>query len=252
MIFLLWLVSCEGILRLDVWGDGNIITDTARWENSYNISNIELTDEFRLEIYRSQTPALHVEADSNLMSYIKTGFERNRLTIQRQADHNLKPRKQIVVRLYIDGLTSITVRNGGDVLCDTITAEYFTINTSERATFKASNLNIKNLSLNAESGSIVNAKGELEKISVTQRGSGETYLQGSADVLSLLQYGSGKIEALEMISNHIDISLNGSGLIYCSANESLHINIKGTGWVCYRADFVPQIFVEGEGNVVKY
>ena len=245
--------ACEDILKLNVIGDGNIITDTLRWKN-YNINEIELSDNFKLEIYKSEIPALHVEADSNLMVYIKTDFTRNKLTISRQSDYNLKPSKNIIIRLYINKLSLITVINRGIVVCDTLSAPKFYVNVYGKSTFKSDYIDADDLYCITEGSSTVDIKGEFKFIDYTQTGSGETFLSGSTDFFQLCLEGSGKIEALNFPSKYSDIMLRNSGLIYCRVSNRLSVDLTGTGKIFYIGS--PELSIKGDGiidvNIIHY
>jgi len=244
------VASCEDILKLDVTGDGNVVKDTLRWRSAFTINEIDLHDNFQLEIYRSEIPALHIETDSNLMIYVKTDFVRNKLTIRRQSDHNLKPSRNIVVRLYINDLSQINVWNRGKILCDTlIAASRLSINIYGKSSFKSNHIYSDNLLFRTEGGANIDIKGEFTSLNYSQIGSGETHLQGETEFLHLTQEGSGKIEALDLTSKYADVVLRHSGLIYCNVSNYLTVDIIGTGRVYYKGD--PEVSVEGDGVVEK-
>ena len=245
-------LSCEEILKLEVAGDGNIIVDTLRWKDNYNIENIELTDNFKLEIYQSEIPALHVEADSNLMSFIKTDYNRRTLTIRRQSNYNLSPRKKIIVRLYINNINNINISNGGIALCDTFELRKLSVAVLGKSSFQSNQIVVNEMTCKAESEATINIDGQFSNLELTQLGSGVSYLSGNATNLSIIQEGSGKFEALEMIASNANITLNGSGLIYCYVTDFLNVTIRGSGRVYYKG--TPQLYqsIEGEGMIVEY
>ena len=243
------VISCEDILKLNITGDGNIITDSLRLRNNFNIKELELTDNFILEIYHSEKPALYVEADSNLMSYIKTDFLRNKLTIRRQSDHNLKPSRKIIIRLFTDNLSSIDIWNRGAVICDTLITNTLSINIYGKSKFKCKNILVDNLLVKAESGAIADISGDFTFLDFAQTGSGETYLGGSVETLKLKQEGSGKIEALDLEANVAFVSIINSGLIYCNVSTFLDVVINGTGRVYYKGNPEINESITGTGIV---
>ena len=242
-------ISCEEILKLNITGDGNIITDTLRWRNNYTIRDIQLADDFILEIYQSEKPALHIEADSNLLSYIKTDFLRNTLTIRRQSDHFLKPSKNITIRLFINNLSVIDVWNKGTVVCDTLTATTLHVNTYRKSNFSCKYAEVENLFFRAEGSTKVDINGNFIYLDYSQIGSGESFLNGNVETLKLLQEGSGKIEAFDLEANVAFISLIHSGLIYCYVSNFLTVDLKGTGRVYYKGNPETEISIEGSGGV---
>jgi len=251
---ILFFCSCEDILKLDVMGDGNIITDSLRWRN-FNINELELSENFILEIYHSEVPALHVETDSNLIGFVKTDFVRNKLAIRRQSDHNIKPSKYVKVRLYIDNLALINVWNRGTIICDTLSSTSLTVNIYEKSSFKSSYTSVENLFVVAEGGAFVDINGEFVYLDYSQSGSGESYLRGNSDNFKVFQDGSGKIEAINLLAKVTNITLLKSGLIYCNVSNYLSVQIKGSGRVYYRNN--PELIVsiegiDGEGQVLEF
>ena len=245
-------ISCEDILKLEMTGDGNIIVDTLRWQTTNSIETIELTDNFMLEIYQSEKPALHVEADSNLMANIKTSFNRRTLTISRLENYSLQPSKKIILRLYINNFNNVNVSNRGSVLCDTLDFERMTVNIFGKSSFSSNNIVVSKMTLEAENGARINLNGDFSNLELTQLGSGETALGGNAENLTLIQEGSGKVEALDLKAVNANITLTGSGLIYCYVTDLLNVNIKGSGRVYYKG--FPQLTqsIAGEGRVGGY
>lgn len=255
IITIIFFVSCEDILKLEVVGDGNIITDSLRWRNNFNINEIELSENFQLEIYHSEKNRLYIETDSNIITYIKTDFSKNKLTVRRQSDHILKPSKHIILRLYIDNLNFIDIWNKGKIYCDTLKTTDLKINIYGKSTFKSDYIYAENLLFKTEDGANVEFNGEFIYIDFKQKGSGESYLKGNVEILKMTQEGSGKIEALELTATGANIYLRHSGLIYCNVSNYLSVDIKGSGRVYYLGN--PQfddddITIEGDGKVERY
>ena len=248
-------ISCEDILKLDIIGDGNIIVDSVRWQTNNSIETVELTDNFRLEIYQSEKSALYVEADSNLMTNIKTTFNRSTLTISRLSNYNLQPSKKIIVRLYINNLYNIyniNVSNRGSVLCDTLDFVRMSVDVSGKSSFSSNNLVVNEMIIKAENGATIDLKGDFPKLELTQFGSGETALSGNAENLTLIQEGSGKVEALDLKAANAYITLTGSGLIYCYVTDLLNVDIKGSGRVYYKGAPTLAQSINGGGYVGIY
>ena len=105
---------------------------------------------------------------------------------------------------------------------------------------------------NSSIGAITDINGLYSNLVLTQLGSGETYFSGYTDKLSIIQNGSGKVEALDLEAVNSNITLTGSGLIYCYVTELLNVDIKGSGRVYYKGSPQIQQTVEGEGLVAAY
>lgn len=242
-----YLWSCEGILKLELTGDGNIIVQK-RYINSIN--EVELTEDFLLEIIQSDTRKLKVEADSNLMSYIETIVEKEKLIIQRKSNFALSPRKQVKITLMVEGLEKV-VATSGIIVCDTLNFNNFEINSFGSANVTSRCITSSNFYYYTEGGTSALLNGCFGTFKIRQLGSAESTLSGSAENLQIVQEGSGKVEAYKLQVPDVSISLFGSGLVFCNATEQLKVVIKGKGRVYFVGN--PSVIsnIEGGGALIQ-
>lgn len=240
--------GCEGILRLDLTGDGNIITKKVVIGS---VSEVELNEPFFLEIYQSATNELYLEADSNLMSYIETLEIGEKLTIGRRSNYSLSPRKPIKIRLYTNDINSITVSEGGVVLCDTLIVDNLDINVYGTSRISCGCITVDVLDYYAEGGTLANINGCTNSVNIQQIGSAEAVLSGETKKLSVIQEGSGKVESYNLNASNVDVRLFGSGLIFCKAINNLNVTIDGKGRVYYIGNPGLTTQISGGGLLVK-
>ncbi len=249
--------SCEGILKLDLVGDGNkiiqnrFVSNVKEKELLNSVKEVELIENFILNIVQSVTRELYVEADSNLMAYIETIIEKERLIIKRKDNYNLSPRRPINLVLAVEDLKAILVSDGGRVNCDTLNFETFNIKSYNSSTVTARCLNSNQLNYFSEGGANAKIHGCFNQINIRQIGSGESVLSGSSSTLSVSQEGSGKVDALELNSGNANIILYGSGLVFCAVKDKLNVKIKGKGRVYYIGNPSLTSSVEGGGILLK-
>lgn len=252
-ILLLFLVSCEGILNLEIVGDGNFVS--ADRDKLARFSEIEFYDAFELEIRQSDHEGLQevtVQADANLVRYITTVVNDDRLTIQRLPNYDLFPRKPIRVIVHTDLVRKIEVYGNGLVLLDSLEVNKLELNVYSRATVKMSGLRVDDLSVLSNSGGTIHMDGQFENFVFRQAGSGHAYLAGSAIDSEVIQEGSGIVDALDFFTDNIKVSLFGSGLIYYNSVAYSSVTINGSGRVYYSGSESPDsISIEGGGRLYK-
>lgn len=243
----IFLFGCEGILKLDLVGDGNTIVQK-RYINS--IKELELVDDFFLEIYQSNSRELFVECDSNLISYIETVVEKEKLIIRRKSNFSLSPRKLVKLRLYIDNLTVISAFDG-TVLCDTLNFDQIEINNYGASSVSSRLLTTSIFDYYSEGGSSAVFKGSFNDVRIRQVGSGETKISGTSQTLTIIQEGSGKVDAYCMNVSDAAVSLYGSGIICCRPITNLTVRIRGKGRVYYNGNPNVSSSIEGGGMLIK-
>lgn len=245
-VILLW--GCEGILRLDLTGDGNVITQKVRIGS---VSVIEMNEPFIVEVHQSEVTELYVDAESNLISYIETIEEGEKLMIGRRSNYSLSPRKQIKIRLYTNDLKSITVSEGGVVLCDTLVVENLALNLFGTSRVACSSVTADKLSYYSEGGTLASIDGTIKNVVIQQIGSAESVFSGETNNLSIIQEGSGKVESCNLIASNVTIQLFGSGLIFCKAINYLNVTIDGKGRVYYTGNPSLTTQISGGGLLVR-
>jgi hypothetical protein len=101
------------------------------------------------------------------------------------------------------------------------------------------------------------AEGDINNVSnneldVAIHGSGKLRMNGKSDRVHITVSGSGKIDAMSLISENSDIQINGSGNIQVYATNSIDVQINGSGKVNYKgeAKSVNQQ-INGSGRIVR-
>ena len=97
--------------------------------------------------------------------------------------------------------------------------------------------------MNVEDGINVNA---------SLSGSGRVILYGEVEETSFMNSGSGRIDALEMISGTCVASNSGSGEIFVNVVDYLQATIMGSGDIIYRGDPEISYKITGSGKLRKY
>ncbi len=225
------LSSCDGILNVDIVGDGNRVSRT---RDLSSFSEIFLDTDFVVELETGATQRVEVECDSNLMAYVVTEVSNNLLSIGRKPNFDLLPRQPIRVKILVPNLSSIEILGGGNMVADTIVSENLKLTVLGVSMFSSNFLECTFVDLFAEGSTRVAVNGIVRKFQVKQKGSGEMLLTGNGTTLDIALQGSGKIDADSLQVSFADVRLYGSGLIFCCASELLDVFISGNGRIYYQ------------------
>jgi hypothetical protein len=249
-IWLILLVSCEGILNLEVIGDGNLVSPVRRNLNAF--SEIEFYDAFELEIHHSTRQEVSIQADSNLLRYITTEVIDDRLIIQRLPNYDLFPKKPIRILIYSPDIREIDVYGSGSVTADSLKADRLELNIYSRARVSMKSLEVNSLSVLSNSGGSLFVDGWYDKLFFRQAGSGHAELKGGARDAQIIQEGSGVVEARSLFTDSVFVRLFGSGLIYFRSGEYSSVSIEGKGRVYFSGSDPQQTSIEGGGSLFQH
>ncbi|WP_088655033.1 GIN domain-containing protein [Geofilum rhodophaeum] len=231
-ILLLMLASCEGILNIEVVGDGKSAEPQERVHAAF--TSIEFYDDFTLQLKPGDQQQVQVQADANLLAYIHTEVLRGTLLIRRLPNYTLIPREPVVITVTTSRLDLLEVFGDGWVNIDSLQTDLSDIKVYARARVKARGVEADHLKVLSNGGGVIDLEGGFGELQLRQVGSGSLLVRGHADKARLIQEGSGKIEAGDLAADYLNVGLNGSGLVYCRSLSFLGIEITGSGRVFYR------------------
>ncbi len=177
-----------------------------------------------------------VEADENLLSYIETTVENDKLTIKSKKGVNLKTNLKMVVRVSMTKINSLQQSGSGNI--DGSGA--FTSDGKTDIDVSGSG----NLKLDFDS---------FKDLDLSVSGSGNVDLKsGNTNTLSAKISGSGNIDCSTVSSKDVDAKISGSGNIKVYASNSIDAKISGSGNVFYKggAQNISSKIV-GSGKVMK-
>ena len=227
------LASCDGILNVDIVGDGNRVF---RSRSLSTFSEIYLDAEFEVELKSGATQNVEVVCDSNLMIYVITEVSDNQLSISRKPNFDLFPRQPIQIIITVPNLTSMEVLGGGKVVADTLVLDELSMTVLGVSHISARHLDCTLLDLFAEGSTRVVLNGNFRKLQMQQEGSGEIVLSGTGTTLDISLEGSGKVDAEALQVSFAEIDLYGSGLVFCSTSDLLDVFISGNGRIYYQGN----------------
>jgi len=173
--------------------------------------------------------SVQVKAESNLLPYIETELHGTKLNIGTIGLHSIHHHYPIEVFITQPQLTELNLSGSGFIKTGTFTCNNLQIGISGSGDIEAQ----------------IIAKSVAAKIS----GSGNIILAGNADTSDYRISGSGKIKTYDLIQNHCQSSISGSGDVYANVVESLNASISGSGCVYYIGNPSVQTSISGSGKV---
>lgn len=193
-------------------GSGKLITET---RNIGNFSRLDISGEYKVVVKQDSSEKLTITADDNLMQYIKTDVEGDKLKIH--SSRNLCASGRYTVYVGVKSLTGIETSGATSLFSD----GKLTVHDIEIRTSGATKIN---LNLNADN------------VSTEASGLTDIYLEGQAQSHKLETSGSSTLNALNFVVGKYRIE--SSGLSHCKINvlNDLNINSSGASDIQYRGN----------------
>jgi hypothetical protein len=213
-------------------GNGKQITEK---RTTVEYDEIKLLGFYEVDLIAGKEGEISVQAEQNLMPYIKIEVEGSVLKIYQEKDKNLIPSrgKSILITVPFEVISAISLTGSGDI---------HTKNTIKTDKFTASLSGSGDLNLEVE----------VKEFDVKISGSGDFILKGKTDNLITKISGSGDIKANELDAKNADIAISGSGDVRVVCTENLKARVSGSGDVIYYGNPKSKdAKVSGSGNIRK-
>jgi len=194
-------------------GNGNITKETRTVSNFTGIASAGSWD---VMIAYGNSNNIEIEAESNLLEYIETEVENDKLKLRTKNNVDFKTSKKITIYVTMQKVNSISLAGSGDII--------------GKGNF--TNDDVTKVSL-AGSGKIKVDFKQFTELSISIAGSGNVIMSGSVETLTARIAGSGDVDCLGVISDALSVSISGSGSVKATANKSVSASIAGSGDVFY-------------------
>ncbi len=171
-----------------------------------------------------------VKAQENLLPFIKTDVNGDRLTVE--LSECIRPTEEIQVEIITNGIVKLVHSGSGSV--ETLGA------------LKADDFKIV-----SEGSGDLSCKIKTSDLEVDASGSGNIMLSGDANDLEIDLDGSGDVNSLSLKANTVDASNDGSGTLSIYAKDEMSLSLSGSGDIRHSGS--PQnstISNNGSGSVV--
>lgn len=179
-------------------------------------SSISSAGSFNVEITFGKSGNISIEGEENILDYIESKVEDNRLMLRYKKNVNIRTNKKITVYVAMTKVVGISLSGSGNIKG---TGDFGNEGNTE---FKISG-----------SGNIYFDFDRIKNSSVAISGSGNITLRGKGESVAIKVSGSGDVDCTGLIANDAEVSISGSGNAKVHADEALEISISGSGNVSY-------------------
>ena len=222
------------------------ITSEARALVSFD--RIENNGTFNVYIRQDSTFNATVEAESNLLPYIRTRVNGNTLVIdtrenlQNNYPMNIYVTAPIVQGAYLNG--------SGSVLADSLDTEYLEFVLSGSGSMSGY-VNGGTLVTRISGSGRINLEAYTNTCSARISGSGDMDIIGETVNGDFSISGSGNIRSYNFFQKECDAIISGSGNMYLNVSDFLDVTISGSGSVYYLGEPAMNVKITGSGRVIK-
>ena len=226
----LLLTSCVDCID----GNDRIVEQTRVFDNLF-FDEVISNGNFDVEIIQDNSYDIVVKADDNVLPYINTYVQGNKLYIENKNNKCYSTNNRPVIFIYSPTLSFVKMNGSGNIHCNR-----WIDNTLEL-----------DLELSG-SGNIVFEGLLLKTLFANVSGSGIIELYGTTKTGDLSISGSGKIKAFSLDQDDSYATISGSGNIYTFFYNLLDVEITGSGNVFYKGDSRYVSWkITGSGSVIN-
>ena len=222
VILIALLLSACG-LRI-IRGSGDRVTESRRVSD---FDRVSLTGSGELVITQSGEESLTVEADENIMQYVRTEVRGGTLELGFVRGVSVSTRRPIRFDLSVRDLDDLNISGSGTIDSDSIDTSRLKIGISGSGDVRIDSLTART-------------------VDVRIGGSGGVRLAGEADEQEVVIAGSGGFRGGDLRGEIVQVKITGSGNATVWATESLDVRITGSGSVNYYGN--PRTSFSGAGS----
>jgi len=213
-----------------VRGSGDVVSETREVSN---FDKVELSGVGTIYITQGDEEALEIEAEDNLLRYIKSSVRGSTLVIGFEDDQwtqVIQPTEPIKYFLTLKDITKIELSGAGRVIAEQIETTELRIVSSG-----AGDIQIDNLSA--------------DDLIVDLSGAGNCEIGGQVTDQQITISGAGNYSAESLETEATSIQVSGMGSSEVWANDALNIEISGAGNVKYYGSPHVSQEISGVGNI---
>ena len=226
------MTSCEGFHLGCLTGNGIVIEEE---RNLSRFTGVISEGEYDVFIIIDSVSKVVIEADENLIPYIRTVVKDDKLVIDNGTRNclRMKDDRPIRITVHTPDIFDIALEGSGVIFCD-----YLII--------------VNYLKIELTGSGIIDLKDiDAYEMDVLLSGSGEIDLWGVVGEGDLDISGSGKIKAYHLEQDKCYASITGSGDMYVFVYDYLDAHISGSGNIFYRGNPLIDVKITGSGSLVN-
>jgi hypothetical protein len=241
------LISCEDIWNRCVDGNGTRINETRELEN---FERIQVNGDFTVQIDTGNASYVVIRVDENLTDLIVTHVSGDRLIIETRNNDCIRPSHPVEITVVTPAYSEITLSGSGIVRCSGLNTNAFSINLEGSGEIQCNQVEAATVTADLLGSGFIEGVFFTENLSAALDGSGEIRMSGASVNADLKLIGSGRIQALDVVTDVCYAYVSGSGRIDTRVNNALDITIIGSGSVYYAGNPTVESYISGSGKVV--
>lgn len=228
----LFFIAVNSNAQTKISGNGNVTTET-RTTGDYD--GIRISGFFDVDLVSGKEGKIILKGEENLLSKIKVEVEGNELKVYVDKGVQLRTSmgKKIEVTVPFEKISAVTLSGSGDVKSK---------NKINSDSFSAKLSGSGNFDLDVDS----------KNFDLALSGSGDIVLKGKANSFTSKISGSGNVNASNLKSQTVDVTVSGSGNSVVTCETSITGRVSGSGNIKYLGNPEKRdVKVSGSGKIYK-
>jgi hypothetical protein len=196
-----------------------------------NFDEVVNNGSFEVHILPGDRHEVEVDAESNLLPFIRTSVSGRKLFIETTDNRCINNTMTIIVTVYTPYIDGIELNGSGYV--------------------SVYDLFLDELNLRLSGSGDIVAEADAIHINATNTGSGTIEISGITETTDFNISGSGEIEAYSLLQRRCYATISGSGNMYVRVSDLLDAVISGSGNIYYRGN--PDVIqrISGSGRIIR-
>ncbi|NOU46474.1 MAG: DUF2807 domain-containing protein [Bacteroidales bacterium] len=209
-------------------GNGNAINETRTMSPFHEVV---CNGSYEVTVLPGNAHEVVVDAESNLIHYIRTSVAGGRLYLDTENNHCINNSIPVLITVYSPFVDGLDLNGSGSI--------------------RASGLYIEYLNLNISGSGNIDVNADALQLKARISGSGSMDINGVCGTSDLNVSGSGNIHAYGMMQDECLATISGSGNIYATVNQILDGKISGSGNIYYKGNPMVYQDISGSGRIIK-
>ena len=248
LLLCLLFSGCTGMNVIDERGSGKVISDQ---HSIRGVSRVSLATLGHMVIELGDAESLRIEAEDNLLRYLKTEVNNCELTIKSQYPVNFFNTKPVHYYLTVKSLDSIAVYSSGDIVAPDLKADHFSITVASTGSLDIGALEAGALKVAISSSGDVRMRAlNADSLDVNLSSSGDLEIAGGeVKTQTVVLSSSGDYKARSLASDEASVQLNSIGSATIRVRSRLNANLNSSGDLNYIGNPLVNINRNSAGDV---
>ncbi len=245
IISLALIIVASGCHKLNtIEGNGSVVIET---RHSVSFNKVENSGDFNVQIIPDSIFYIDIEAESNLIPYIKTTVHGNNLEISTR--ENLDNNFPIILKVHTPIIDGVLLTGSGLIYVDMVESDSFEAILAGSGKIHG-DVKAKLFRSNISGSGEINFYLDVENVKSSISGSGRTIIAGQGLSGDYKISGSGSIKAYGIPIADCYAKISGSGNIYTTVSDVLDVDISGSGNLFYRGNPTINSSITGSGKII--